>query len=219
MKRLVVLISGQGRNCQALIDACAAGRIPARIISVISNKAEAAGLEKARAAGIPVQVIPHGNYPDRESFDAALMQVIDAQQPDIVVLAGFMRILTPGFVRHYLGRMLNIHPSLLPRHPGIKTHQKVLEAGDAHHGATVHFVTEELDGGPAIIQGQFSVDPQDDAARLAGRVMQEVELKIYPQAVNWMARGELQLNAGQTWFRGQPLARPLTMTDVEPEFR
>lgn len=219
MKRVVVLISGSGRNLQALLDAAAAGRLAAEIVAVISNQAGAYGLERARAAGVPTVVIPHVAYASREDFDAALAQAIEQHRPDIVAMAGFMRVVGDAFVRQFRGRMLNIHPSLLPRYPGLKTHQKALEAGDREHGATVHFVTEELDGGPRIIQGQFSVRAEDTAGSLAERVMQDIELKIYPQAVAWMARGMLVLRGGQAWFGDRPLAGPLGLTDLEMEFR
>lgn len=219
MKRLAVLISGGGRNLQALIDACADGRIGAQIAVVISNKADAGGLGRASGSGIPHRVIPHQQYGSREEFDAALSSEIDQHQPDIVALAGFMRVLTPGFVRRYAGRLLNIHPSLLPRHPGLKTHERVLAAGERQHGATVHFVTEALDGGPSIIQGEFSVQPQDTPAGLAERVMSQVELKIYPQAVAWMARDQLRLDGDHVSFRGRRLDAPLQLEDLETEFR
>ncbi|TAJ50803.1 MAG: phosphoribosylglycinamide formyltransferase [Nevskiaceae bacterium] len=219
MKNLVVLISGSGRNLQALIEHCAAGHIPARIAAVVSNKAEAYGLERAHRAGIATEVVPHGAYPSREAFDAALAAAIDRHAPDLLAMAGFMRILTPGFTRHYLGRALNIHPSLLPRHPGLRTHAAALAAGDAEHGASVHFVTEALDGGPLVLQGAFTVAPEDSAESLAERVMNEVELKIYPQAVAWLARGDLQLRAGQPWLQGAPLLTPRTLADLEEPFR
>lgn len=219
MKNLVVLISGSGRNLQALIDHCAAGHIPARIAAVVSNKAEAYGLERARRAGIATEVVPHGDYPSREAFDAALAAAIDRHAPDLLAMAGFMRILTPGFTRHYLGRALNIHPSLLPRHPGLKTHAAALAAGDAEHGASVHFVTEALDGGPLVLQGAFTVAAEDSAESLAERVMNEVELKIYPQALAWLARGELQLRGGQPWLQGAPLLQARTLADLEAPFR
>ena len=219
MKRIVVLISGQGRNLQALIEHCAAGRIPGRIAAVISNRPDAPGLHRAAAAGIATQVIDHKAYASREAFDAALMQAIDAHAPDALVLAGFMRILTPAFTAHYEGRALNIHPSLLPRHPGLKTHEAVLAAGDVEHGATVHFVTAALDGGPAVLQGAFTVPPQASATLLAERVMQDVELKIYPQAVAWLLRGALVLRDGQACFNGSPLVQPLTLRDLEPAFQ
>ncbi|MDM4771202.1 phosphoribosylglycinamide formyltransferase [Solimonas sp. SE-A11] len=219
MKRVVVLISGGGRNLQALLDAGTDGRLGARIVAVISNRADAYGLERARAAGVPAQVLPHADFPSREAFDAALAELIESHHPDIVVMAGFMRVVGAAFVRRFLGRMINIHPSLLPRHPGLKTHQKVVEAGDREHGATVHFVTEELDGGPAIIQGQFSVTAQDTPETLAERVMQDIELKIYPQAVAWMARDTLELRDGRVWSDGRPLAAPRRLDDLETEFR
>lgn len=219
MKNLVVLISGSGRNLQALIDHCAAGHIPARIAAVVSNKAEAYGLERARRAGIATEVVPHGDYPSREAFDAALAAAIDRHAPDLLAMAGFMRILTPAFTRHYLGRALNIHPSLLPRHPGLKTHAAALAAGDTEHGASVHFVTEALDGGPLVLQGAFTVAAEDSAESLAERVMNEVELKIYPQALAWLARGELQLRGDQPWLRGAPLLQARTLADLEAPFR
>ncbi len=219
MKRVVVLISGGGRNLQALLDAGTDGRLGARIVAVISNRADAYGLERARAAGVPAQALPHADFPSREAFDAALAELIESHRPDIVVMAGFMRVVGAAFVRRFLGRMINIHPSLLPRHPGLKTHQKVMEAGDREHGATVHFVTEELDGGPAIIQGQFSVTAQDTSETLAERVMQDIELKIYPQAVAWMARDTLELRDGRVWSDGEPLAAPRKLDDLETEFR
>lgn len=219
LKNLVVLISGNGRNLQALIDHCAAGHIPARIAAVVSNKADAYGLERARAAGIATEVVPHGDYPTREAFDAALAAAIDCHAPDLLAMAGFMRILTPGFTRRYLGRALNIHPSLLPKHPGLKTHAAALAAGDAEHGASVHFVTEALDGGPLVLQGAFKVRHDDDVGTLSERVMTAVELKIYPQAVAWLARGELALRADGPFLRGQPLAKPATLADLEEPFR
>ena len=218
LKKLVVLISGNGRNLQALIDHCAAGTIPARIAAVVSNRADAYGLERARAAGIATEVVPHGDYPSREAFDAALAAAIDRHAPDVLAMAGFMRILTPGFTRRYLGRALNIHPSLLPRHPGLKTHAAALAAGDAEHGASVHFVTEALDGGPLVMQGALVVGG-DDAATLAERVMTGVELKIYPQAVAWLARGELVLGPDGPSLHGQPLVNPATLADLEEPFR
>jgi len=148
-----------------------------------------------------------------------LMQAIDAHAPDVLALAGFMRILTPAFTQHYEGRALNIHPSLLPRHPGLKTHEAVIAAGDAEHGATVHFVTAALDGGPCALQGAFTVPPQSSASVLAERVMQDVELKIYPQAIAWLANRKLCLSEGSAFFRGRALSKPLTLHDVEAVFR
>ena len=217
--RLVVLISGRGRNLQALIEAQRDGRIPAQFAAVVSNRADAAGLDYARAAGIPAEVLPHTQFKDRAAFDAALAALLRRHQPDVIALAGFMRILTDDFVREFEGRMLNIHPSLLPKHAGLDTHRRALEAGDAEHGATVHFVTPTLDSGPAVIQGRFSLRADDDAQRLAERVMEEIELKIYPQAVAWMARGELVLKDGAAWLRGRRLESPATLDDLEEGFR
>jgi phosphoribosylglycinamide formyltransferase 1 len=217
--RLAVLISGQGRNLQAILDAIADGRIPAVAAGVVSNRAEAAGLARARAAGIPAQVVPHTEFAQRADFDAALGDALDAVQPDIVALAGFMRVLGDAFIRRFEGRMVNIHPSLLPKYRGLQTHRRVLEARDAEHGASVHYVTAELDGGPVAIQGQFSVQPQDTEQTLAERVMRDIELKIFPQALAWMSRGDLQYSPAGLRFRGRALAAPLTLADLEPEFR
>lgn len=219
MKNIVVLISGQGRNLQALIAAQQAGRINGRIAAVVSNKAEASGLAYARDAGILTEIVPHIDYRDRSVFDAALAAAIERHHPDIVVMAGFMRVVGDDFTRRFRGRMLNIHPSLLPKYPGLKTHQRALDAGDAEHGATVHFVTEELDGGAPVIQGRLSVDPQDTVQTLGERVMRDIELKIYPQVVAWMARGELKLENEQVWFRGQRRGSPLSLDDLDAEFR
>ena len=219
MKNLVVLISGQGRNLQALIEHCEAGNLPARIAAVISNKADAPGLQRAEQAGIVTRVVPHTAYASREDFDAALAATIDQYQPDVLALAGFMRILTPAFTQRYLGRALNIHPSLLPRHPGLKTHAAALAACDAEHGASVHFVTEALDGGPVALQGRFTVATDDTTATLAKRVMNEVELKIFPQALAWALQTKLQLHHGQARFNGAPLKQPLGLEHLEEVFR
>ncbi|OQA34631.1 MAG: Phosphoribosylglycinamide formyltransferase [Betaproteobacteria bacterium ADurb.Bin341] len=192
MKKLVVLISGQGSNLEALIAARDAGGLGAGIAAVISNRPQAPGLEKAAAAGIPAVVVDHRDYPDREAFDAALAERIDAHAPDAVVLAGFMRILTDGFVRRYEGRMVNIHPSLLPAFPGLNTHQRALGEGVRIHGCTVHFVTPELDHGPTIIQAAVPVFDDDDEETLAARVL-EAEHRIYPLAVRWLMEGRLRL--------------------------
>lgn len=193
--------------------------LPAEIVAVISNEPAAGGLATAQAHGISTVVVDHRRFGDRDAFDGALSAAIDACRPDYIVLAGFMRILTDGFVRAFEGRLLNIHPSLLPRHKGLHTHDAVLRDGDAEHGATVHFVSPQLDGGPPVIQGKFTVGAHDDAARLAERVMTEVERKIYPQAVAWMARGELRFEQGGAAFRGRPLREPLSLDDLEPGFR
>jgi phosphoribosylglycinamide formyltransferase-1 len=186
----VILISGRGSNMQAIVSA--AGDIPAEIRAVISNCEDAPGLELARREGIPARVVDHRGFPDRASFDRALMACIDAYRPAVVVLAGFMRILGPAFVQHYRGRLLNIHPSLLPDYRGLDTHRRVLEAGERVHGASVHFVTDELDGGPVIVQARVPVHPADDPDGLAARVLEQ-EHRIYPLVLSWMARGRLRL--------------------------
>jgi phosphoribosylglycinamide formyltransferase-1 len=191
---VVVLISGSGSNLQALIDSIAHDGNPARIGAVISNRADAYGLERAKQAGIATAVLDHKQFDGREAFDAALVETIDAFNPQLVVLAGFMRILTPGFVRHYAGRLLNIHPSLLPKYKGLHTHQRALEAGDSEHGCSVHFVSEELDGGPLVVQAVVPVQSDDSPTSLAQRV-HEQEHVIYPLAVRWFAEGRLQLAA------------------------
>jgi len=202
--RTVVLISGSGSNLQALIDAGANADYPAEVVAVISNRADVYGLTRAQNHGIPTEVLDHRRFDSREAFDAALQQLIDSYTPDLVVLAGFMRILTPEFVTHYLGRMLNIHPSLLPLYPGLHTHRRALEAGDASHGATVHFVTPELDGGPAVVQAAVPVEAGDTEEILAKRVLTK-EHVIYPLAVRWFAEGKLVLKEGKAFFEGQML--------------
>lgn len=189
-KRLVILVSGGGSNLQSLIDGCASGEINATVSAVISNNPDAGGLERAANAGIPNLAIDHTAFDSREAFDQALSELIDSFSPDLVILAGFMRILTAQFVDHYLGRMMNIHPSLLPAYPGLHTHRRAIEAGDKKAGATVHFVTPELDGGPSIIQAQVEIEPDDDEGSLATRVL-SFEHKIYPQAVKWFCDNRL----------------------------
>ncbi|MGH8354431.1 MAG: phosphoribosylglycinamide formyltransferase [Pseudomonas sp.] len=200
---VVVLISGSGSNLQALIDSQAADN-PARIHAVISNRADAYGLERAQAAGIDTRVLEHKAFADREAFDAALIEAIDAFEPRLVVLAGFMRILSPGFVRHYAGRLLNIHPSLLPKYKGLHTHQRALEAGETEHGCSVHFVTEELDGGPLAVQAVIPVQSDDTPESLAQRVHLQ-EHRIYPLAVRWFADGRLRLGSQGAELDGQTL--------------
>jgi len=203
-KSIVVLISGSGSNLQAIIDAIDCGQINGRITAVLSNKADVFGLERAEKAGIPQIVISHKDFADREAFDGAMIEAIDQHQPDLVVLAGFMRILTPGFVRHYQGRMFNIHPSLLPKYKGLNTHQRALEAGDNQHGCTVHFVTEELDGGPLAIQAPIAVQQGDTAETLQQRVHKS-EHQIYPLAVEWFCNERLQHVSGQVQLDGSNL--------------
>lgn len=210
---IVVLISGGGSNLQAIIDAVAAGNLPVEIRAVISNRPGVKGLERARAAGIPAEVLDHTAYATREAFDAALQARIDHYQPQLVVLAGFMRLLTDDFVNHYQGRMLNIHPSLLPEFKGLNTHQRAIEADVAEHGASVHFVTAELDGGPVIVQAAVPVQADDEAERLAARVLQQ-EHRIYPAAIRWFAEGRLQLKDNQVWLDGKALSQPI---NYEPD--
>ncbi|MFJ4144681.1 phosphoribosylglycinamide formyltransferase [Pseudomonas sp. NPDC089734] len=201
---VVVLLSGTGGNLQAMIDSFKDGASPVRIRAVISNRDDAFGLQRARDAGIEACVLDHKAYEGREAFDAALIDLIDTFNPQLVVLAGFMRILTAGFVRHYHGRLLNIHPSLLPRYKGLHTHQRALEAGDAEHGCSVHFVTEELDGGPLVVQAVISVQLQDSPATLAQRVHVE-EHRIYPLAIRWFAEGRLSLGDEGSLLDGELL--------------
>jgi len=183
---LVVLVSGRGSNLQAILDAASEPGFPARVAAVASNRPGAAGLERARAARVPAHVVDHKAYPDRERFEAALIEVIDRYRPGLVVLAGFMRVLTPYFVGHYAGRLINIHPSLLPAFPGLDTHRRALAAGVKEHGASVHFVTAELDGGPVIVQAAVPVLPDDDPERLAERVLEQ-EHRILPLAIRQLA--------------------------------
>ncbi len=190
--RLAVLISGTGSNLQAILDAIDAGALPARVSLVLSNKAGAGGLARAERAGVPAEVIDHRGYADRAAFDSAMIERIDAHGADTVVLAGFMRILSPGFVRHYQGRLINIHPSLLPKYPGLNTHARALEAGDREHGCSLHFVTDELDGGPLIAQARFPVAANDTAETLSEKV-QAREHRLYPQVLRWRAQQRLQM--------------------------
>ncbi|MBK4995625.1 phosphoribosylglycinamide formyltransferase [Pseudomonas sp. S37] len=201
---VVVLLSGSGSNLQALIDSCQSQDSPVRIRAVASNRADAYGLQRAAAAGIDSAVLDHTRFDGREAFDAALMACIDGFAPDLVVLAGFMRILSGDFVRHYQGRLLNIHPSLLPRYKGLHTHRRALEAGDAEHGCSVHFVTEELDGGPLVVQAVVPVASDDTVESLAQRVHQQ-EHQVYPLAVRWFAEGRLRLGDQGALLDDQPL--------------
>ncbi|KPA90991.1 MULTISPECIES: phosphoribosylglycinamide formyltransferase [Pseudomonas] len=202
---VVVLLSGSGSNLQALIDDVRTGGNPAHIAAVISNRADAYGLQRARDAGIETRALDHKAFEGREAFDAALIELIDAFNPQLVVLAGFMRILSADFVRHYQGRLLNIHPSLLPKYKGLHTHQRALDAGDAEHGCSVHFVTEELDGGPLVVQAVVTVESGDSAQSLAQRVHTQ-EHRIYPLAVRWFAEGRLRLGEQGALLDGQLLA-------------
>lgn len=210
--RIAILISGTGSNLQALID-----RAPDsdyEIALVLSNRPQAAGLQKAQVAGIPTVVIDHTEYDSRESFDRAMIEALDAQQIDGIILAGFMRILTPAFTLHYLGRMLNIHPSLLPKYPGLNTHQRALDAQDAEHGLSIHFVTPELDGGPVILQAKVPVEAGDTAESLQKKVQIQEHI-AYPLVTNWLAQGRIQLQNNQACYQDQALQVPLQLTELE----
>ncbi|MCQ1059446.1 phosphoribosylglycinamide formyltransferase [Photobacterium sp. DNB23_23_1] len=205
MKNIVVLISGNGSNLQAMIDACESGIIKdARISAVLSNKADAYGLERARQAGIDALHLCAADYADRAAFDQAMADRIDSYQPDLVILAGFMRILSGDFVRHYQGRMLNVHPSLLPKYTGLNTHQRAIDAGDEEHGTSVHFVTEELDGGPVILQAKVPIFAGDNADDVMARV-QEQEHRIYPMVANWCLQSRVVMTGGKAVLDGSPL--------------
>lgn len=210
---VVVLISGSGSNLQALIDG-AQTDLPIRIRAVVSNEPDAFGLERARRAGIETRVLRHRGYRNREDYDTALGMLIDEFEPGLVVLAGFMRILTPAFVARFRGRMLNIHPSLLPKLRGLHTHRRALEAGETVHGASVHFVTDELDGGPVVLQARVPVEPGDDPDRLAARVLSR-EHGIYPQVVRWFAQGRLRLDEeDRPRLDGLVLEQPLQLDEL-----
>lgn len=201
--RIVILISGTGSNMVTLAESARAGDIPGMVAAVVCNRPEAAGIQYAKDRDIPVEVLDHKEFDSREAFDAALIPVIDQYQPDLVVLAGFMRILSADFVRRYQGRMLNIHPSLLPKYQGLNTHQRAIDAGDAEHGVSVHFVTEELDGGPVVIQAIVPVLEDDDASTLQKRVQQQ-EHVIYPIAVKWFVEGRLKMSSqGEATLDGE----------------
>lgn len=212
MKSVVILISGRGSNMEALLAAVARGELPVRVAAVISNRPDAKGLETAAAQGVPTAVVDHKAHAGREAFDAALAECIDGYAPDLVVLAGFMRILTEGFVRHYDGRLLNIHPSLLPSFPGLHTHQRALEEGVRIHGCTVHFVTPALDHGPVVVQAAVPVLDGDDEATLAARVLQQEHL-VYPLAVRWFAEDRLTLEGGRVRLAAE---RPFPATLISP---
>jgi phosphoribosylglycinamide formyltransferase-1 len=209
--RMVVLISGSGSNLQAILNACgqaatatAPVSIPGSVVGVLSNKADAYGLVRAQHAGVATAVLAHTDFADRTEFDAAMLKQIDVWQADVVVLAGFMRILSPGFVNALKGRLINIHPSLLPKYKGLHTHQRALDAGERIHGCSVHFVTPELDGGPVIAQAVVDVRDDDSVETLAARV-HAAEHRLYPTVLSWLAQRRLFLDAGQIYFDGQSL--------------
>ncbi len=199
---VVILISGRGSNLQAIIDATRCGQIPADIKAVICNNPKAPGLSLARAANIPIHIVDHREFTTREQFDQALIKKIDAYQPRLVLLAGFMRLLSTEFIDHYAMRLLNIHPSLLPNFPGLNTHERVLQSGTKYHGASVHFVTHEMDRGPIIIQAQVPVKSGDTAETLAARVLQQ-EHRIYPMAIRWYLENRLAIKNGIVLLDGK----------------
>lgn len=215
---VVVLISGRGSNLQSLIDAQERGALGGEIRAVISNREEALGLTRAKDHGIETRVVRYAGHPDRDAYDRTLIEAIDAYTPKLVVLAGFMRILSAHFVTHYAGRLINIHPSLLPAFRGLHTHERALEAKAAHHGASVHFVTEELDGGPVLIQARVPVFEDDSADTLAARVLEQ-EHRIYPEAVRRINEGRLTIDGGAVLFDGEPLERPALLTAEMTEAR
>ena len=203
-----ILISGSGTNLQAFIDAARDGSLDLNIAVVVSNRPDAYGLVRARDAGIATECVRNEDYPERAAFDEALADTLKKYEPGLLILAGFMRILTRQFVRRFEGKILNIHPALLPKFPGLNTHQRVIDAGETLHGSTVHFVTEELDAGPRILQGRVPVLADDTASRLSARV-QAVEHKIYPQAAALFASGRLEFRDGKSWLDGAMLDEPV----------
>jgi phosphoribosylglycinamide formyltransferase-1 len=211
---IVILISGRGSNMRALIERSSDAASSYEVALVLSDKSAAAGIEAARDLGVPARAVVPLASADRASYDRALAAAIDPSAPSLVVLAGFMRILSAEFVARYAGRILNIHPSLLPKYPGLHTHRRALEAHEAQHGATVHFVTEQLDGGPAVIQARIMVNPDDDADSLAARVQAE-EHRIYPLAVRWFCEGRLRYAEGRAWLDGKVLSGPVQYDEME----
>lgn len=213
-KRVVVLISGNGSNLQALLDWTRTYPSAYEVVGVLSNKPEAYGLVRAEKAGVPTQVIDHTAYPTRESFDEKLVETIDHWQPDIVVLAGFMRILTPVFTDHYLGRAVNIHPSLLPKYRGLHTHRRALEAGDKTHGLSIHYVTSELDGGPIILQQSIPITPKDTEQTLQEKVHQQEHL-CYPRVVEGMTQERITYCHPHACVSGKPIVYPLNLEQLD----
>lgn len=205
---VVILISGRGSNMHVLAEAAARGQLPVSIRAVISDRAEAAGLTTAAGMQIPVATLSPRDFADRPAYDTALAALVASYEPRLVLLAGFMRILTPNFIAQFTDRMLNVHPSLLPKYRGLHTHRRALENRDTLHGVSVHSVTEELDGGPVVIQARVAVRPDDTEATLSARV-QQLEHRVFPQAVDWFARGRLTLNGQQACLDGVPLDTPV----------
>ncbi|MEH6672368.1 phosphoribosylglycinamide formyltransferase [Halopseudomonas sp.] len=217
--RILVLISGSGTNLQALIDDLGSNPVDGEIVAVLSNRADAQGLERARRAGIPALAVDNRDYADRETYDQALIAEIDRFEPDLVLLAGFMRILTEKFVTHYRGFLLNIHPSLLPKYKGLHTHQRAIDAGDTEHGSTVHFVTQELDGGPLVLQAVVPVLNGDTPVTLASRVQRQ-EHDLYPVVMRWFIQGRLRLVEGRACLDGHPIPPAgLVMNELNNDMR
>jgi phosphoribosylglycinamide formyltransferase 1 len=214
LEPIVVLISGRGTNMRALVESSRDEKMGYEVAAVLSDKPAAAGLTVARELGVAVRVVAPSKSADASQYDRELAAAIDERAPALIVLAGFMRILSAEFVARYSGRILNIHPSLLPLFPGLHTHRRALEAGDSQHGATVHFVTEQLDGGPPIIQARVNVEPHDDEVSLAKRVQAQEHL-IYPLAVGWYCTGRLRFAQGQAWLDGAALSTPVQYGNVE----
>lgn len=211
---IVILISGRGSNMRALIEHSRRTDSPFSVAAVLSDRSDAAGLRTAAALGVPARAIDAGGFADRAAYDDLLAEAVAEVKPTLLVLAGFMRILSPAFVQRYEGRILNIHPSLLPQYPGLHTHRRILAAGEKEHGATVHYVTAELDGGPPIMQARLEVDPRDDEAKLAARV-QALEHRMYPLAVRWHCEGRFRYVGGAAWFDSAPLAAPLQLSGLD----
>jgi phosphoribosylglycinamide formyltransferase-1 len=211
---IVVLVSGRGSNMRALIEDSRAPGAAYSVCAVFSDQPDAAALESARGLDIPARAIAYVTGTDRTEYDAMLADAIDECSPSLVVLAGFMRILSAPFVERFAGRILNIHPSLLPKYPGLHTHRRAIAARDAEHGATVHFVTEQLDGGPAVIQARVPVEPGDTESTLSKRVVVQ-EHRIYPLAVRWFCEGRLRCEAGRAWLDGRPLSEPIQISAIE----
>ncbi len=210
---LVVLISGNGSNLQAIIDAIESGDLNAQIQAVISNRPDAYGLKRAQRHNVPAICIDHRNFSNRDSFDRELQQEIDSFKPDLIVLAGYMRILTSRFIHHYYPRMLNIHPSLLPKYRGLNTHQQVLDNADRIHGVSIHIVTPELDSGPVILQGEFAVKPDDNSASLQSKVHQ-LEHRMYPIIIQWISEQRLKLAQDSIIFDDNLLQRPIHFNEL-----
>ena len=210
---IAVLVSGRGSNMINIAQCAARGELPVRVCAVVSDKADAPALAAAQQMAIPTAALRAQGFADRVQYDRALGDLVESHEPALVVLAGFMRILSPEFIGRFAGRILNVHPSLLPKYRGLHTHRRALEAGDRVHGASIHFVTEELDGGPVIIQAAVAIRPDDDAPSLSARV-QQLEHRIYPMAIDWFARGRLALRDHAAWLDGKPLDTPVRLGDV-----